>query len=91
MNLRNGARGPWLGCSAFPKCRGRLSWAKLEDDVRDGLEKELKAHDRAHPIPIIRTRDGKALTDARGKPLPDAPVPGAEGESSEEPVDALTD
>jgi DNA topoisomerase-1 len=28
LNLRNGARGPWLGCSGFPKCRGRGKWAE---------------------------------------------------------------
>lgn len=91
MNLRQGARGPWLGCSAFPKCRGRLSWTKLEPEVRDRLEQELAKHLRAHPIPIIRTLDGRALTDGRGKPLPDAPIPGSSGEESEEPVDALVD
>jgi DNA topoisomerase-1 len=75
MNLRDGARGPWLGCSRFPKCRGRLGWKTLEDDVREKLEAELKAHCVAHPIPIIRTLEGKALTDAKGKALPDAEVP----------------
>lgn len=78
MNLRSGARGPWLGCSAFPKCRGRLSYAKLEDDVRQDLDKALAKHEKAHPIPIIKTVDGDALTDVQGKPLPDAPTPGQE-------------
>lgn len=75
MNLRDGVRGPWLGCSRFPKCRGRLGFAKLEDKVREGLEKALAAHIKAHPIPVIRTLDGVALTDAKGKPLADAPRP----------------
>ncbi|MBX3405298.1 MAG: topoisomerase DNA-binding C4 zinc finger domain-containing protein [Phycisphaeraceae bacterium] len=73
MNLRDGIRGPWLGCSAFPKCRGRGKWTDVPDEKRAALEAQLAAHTRAHPIPIIRTLDGKPLTDARGKPLPDAP------------------
>ena len=73
MNLRDGIRGPWLGCSAFPKCRGRGKWTDVTDEKRAALEAQLAAHTKAHPIPIIRTLDGKPLTDARGKPLPDAP------------------
>ncbi len=75
MYLREGVRGPWLGCSRFPKCRGRLAWTKLDEEVRERLQKELDAHVAAHPIPIIRTLDGVALTDEKGKPLPDAPRP----------------
>ena len=74
MNLRSGIRGPWLGCSKFPKCRGRMAWTKVDDSVRKRLEAELAVHEKAHPVPIIRTLDGKALTDAKGKPLPDAPL-----------------
>jgi len=73
LNLRDGIRGPWLGCSAFPKCRGRGKWTDVPDEKRAALEAELAAHARANPIPVVRTLDGKALTDARGKPLPDAP------------------
>jgi DNA topoisomerase-1 len=73
MNLRDGIRGPWLGCSAFPKCRGRGKWADVPEAKRAELEAQLAAHARAHPIPIIRTLDGRPLTDSRGKPLPDAP------------------
>ncbi|MED5447141.1 MAG: DNA topoisomerase, partial [Planctomycetota bacterium] len=32
--LRTGKRGPWLGCSTFPKCKGRGGWAKLEEDIK---------------------------------------------------------
>ncbi len=74
LNLRNGVRGPWLGCSAFPKCRGRGKWADLEEKAKADLEAQLAAHDKAHPIPIIRTLDGRDLTDSKGKPLPDAPT-----------------
>lgn len=77
LNLRNGVRGPWLGCSRFPKCRGRGKWADLPADKREQLESQMKAHDKANPIPIIKTMAGKALTDAQGKPLPTAPVVGS--------------
>jgi len=70
--LRNGVRGPWLSCSRFPKCRGRGKWNDLAEDVRAGLEKALKGHEAAHPIPVIKTMTGKPLTDAMGKPLSDA-------------------
>lgn len=73
MNLRNGLRGPWLGCSAFPKCRGRGKWAEVPDEKQKELFKALEAHDRSHPVPIIKTLEGKPLTDSKGKPLPDAP------------------
>ncbi|MBK7403768.1 MAG: topoisomerase DNA-binding C4 zinc finger domain-containing protein [Phycisphaerales bacterium] len=74
LNLRNGVRGPWLGCSGFPKCRGRGKWASLPEDKRAALEAALEAHDKAHPIPIITTLDGRPLTDKSGKPLKDAPT-----------------
>ncbi len=74
LNLRNGVRGPWLGCSNFPKCRGRGKWAELDDAKKAELEAALAEHDKAHPIPIITTLDGTPLTDAKGKPLKDAPT-----------------
>ena len=73
MNLRDGIRGPWLGCSKFPKCRGRGKWTEVPDAKRAELEEQLAAHAKANPIPIIKTLTGKPLTDAKGKPLPDAP------------------
>ena len=74
LNLRNGVRGPWLGCSRFPKCRGRGKWNELDEAKRAELEKALAAHEKANPTPIIRTMTGKPLTDAKGKPLNDAPT-----------------
>ena len=70
LNLRNGARGPWLSCSAFPKCRGRGKWAELEEKSKKKWTDALAAHEREHPIPIIKDLDGNALTDEKGKPLP---------------------
>jgi DNA topoisomerase-1 len=71
--LRTGIRGPWLGCSGFPKCRGRGKWAELPEAQRKALEHALAEHDRANPIPIVRTLDGRPLTDKNGKPAKDAP------------------
>jgi DNA topoisomerase-1 len=90
MNLRSGVRGPWLGCSSFPKCRGRLAWTKIDAAQRTRLEAELAAHEAAHPIPIIRTLDGRALTDVSGRALADAPVPG-HAVADPEPEEALMD
>jgi DNA topoisomerase-1 len=73
LNLRTGIRGPWLGCSGFPKCRGRGKWAELPEAQRKALEHALAEHDRANPIPIVRTLDGRPLTDKSGKPAKDAP------------------
>jgi DNA topoisomerase-1 len=36
--LRDGKRGPWLGCANFPKCRGMKSVAKLEGDEKKQVE-----------------------------------------------------
>ena len=83
LNLRGGVRGPWLGCSKFPKCRGRGKWADLPEPKRKELEAALAAHDKANPVPVIRTLSGGALTDAKGKPLPEAPTVAALGGAGE--------
>lgn len=69
LHLRNGARGPWLACSRYPKCRGRGKWGELPEDVRAMWEAALAEHEKAHPIPIIRDLEGKPITDAKGKPI----------------------
>ena len=38
MLLRDGKRGPWLGCANFPKCRGMKNLAKLEPDQKKQVE-----------------------------------------------------
>jgi len=74
LNLRGGARGPWLGCSRFPKCRGRGKWSELDDEKKAELESALEVHEKAHPVETIRRySDGAALTDDKGKPVPEAP------------------
>jgi DNA topoisomerase I len=45
MVLRNSKRGPFLGCSAYPKCRSTKFFAKLEGEQKaqvEGLLPELK-------------------------------------------------
>jgi len=68
--LRSGARGPWLACSRYPKCRGRGKWSELPDEAKARWEAALAEHEKQHPIPVIRSMSGRALTDAKGRPLP---------------------
>jgi DNA topoisomerase I len=75
LNLRRGSKGPWLSCSKFPKCRGRLGWASLEPEVKEKWEKALEKHEKAHPKPVIR--------DISGEPLPEGYRPRAEPEKGE--------
>ncbi len=90
LNLRNGVRGPWLSCSRFPKCRGRGKWNDLAPEVHAKLEAALKAHEKANPIPIIKTMAGKALTDATGKPLADA-LPVGQNPDTPETLESVAD
>lgn len=89
MYLRPGKYGPWLGCSKFPKCRGRGDFKKLDEASKVALLKALEKHQAAHPTLIIKTLDGRALTGADGKPLPDAPIIGKE--AGEETLEAVAD
>jgi DNA topoisomerase I len=63
MNLRRGARGLWLSCSSFPKCRGRVGWTTLDKETKSAYEKALGEHERAHPQPVIRKLDGSAVDE----------------------------
>ena len=84
LNLRRSKRGPWLSCSKFPKCRGRLAFNSLEEKKQKELEKILAAHEAANPVPTIVTTDGRILRE-------DEPyVPKVEGGEvgAEETVDA---
>ncbi|MFN7375120.1 MAG: type I DNA topoisomerase [bacterium] len=87
--LRPGKYGPWLGCSKFPKCRGRGDFKKLPEPVQATLLAELEKHQAAHPSIIIKGTDGKPMTGPDGKPLPTAPrVDGkdADGQSTDKPT-----
>jgi DNA topoisomerase-1 len=74
LNLRNGLRGPWLGCSRFPKCRGRGKWAEVPEAKQKELELALRNHEKDHPVMVIRTMSGVVLTDTNGKALATAPT-----------------
>jgi DNA topoisomerase-1 len=68
MNLRDGKRGPWLGCRAFPKCRGREAFTKLPEPRQKELEKELAAHLSDQTKLTLTRRDGTTPV-ADGTPL----------------------
>lgn len=78
MNLRTGKRGPWLGCSAFPKCRGRESWTKIEEKKQKTLEKALALHEASQPKFEITTMSGEPITD--GTPVVTLLVPSGEAQ-----------
>jgi len=78
LNLRMGKRGPWLGCSAFPKCRGRGKWTALDEDTKAGLEAALEAHEKANPRPVITRLDGDPIPE--GTPITDLLLPGEDVE-----------
>ncbi|MEE9385127.1 MAG: DNA topoisomerase, partial [Nannocystaceae bacterium] len=70
MNLRRGKRGPWLGCSTFPKCRGRMAWSAVAEEQREQLEKDLEKHEKANPQPEIKKQsDGSIIPE--GTPVRD--------------------
>ncbi|MDP7070164.1 MAG: DNA topoisomerase [Phycisphaerales bacterium] len=74
LNLRMGKRGPWLGCSSFPKCRGRGKWKSLDDEIRATLEAALEAHEQANPRPVVKRLDGDPIPE--GTPVADLLLPG---------------
>ncbi|MFI4861091.1 MAG: DNA topoisomerase [Phycisphaerales bacterium JB063] len=63
LYVRDSKRGLWLSCSSFPKCRGRESFGKLEEDKQAELEKAWKQHLKDNPLPDIRTTDGRVLEE----------------------------
>ncbi len=74
LNLRRGKRGPWLGCSTFPKCRGRLAWTAVDEATQRKLEAQLEAHEKQNPPVVLRTLDGRIIPD--GTPIKDLLIPG---------------
>jgi len=61
LYLRSGKRGLWLGCSKFPKCRGRLSWATLDESIHKHWESIMADHLKAHPAVTLTMIDGKPV------------------------------
>ena len=63
LNLRRSARGPWLSCSKYPKCRGRQGWKALTDQQQKDLELQLLNHEKANPIDPLRKMDGTPIRE----------------------------
>jgi DNA topoisomerase-1 len=68
MNLRDGKRGPWLGCRAFPKCRGREAFTKLPETQQKALERQLADVLAGHTKLALTRRDGVTPV-TEGEPL----------------------
>ncbi|MBN2060493.1 MAG: type I DNA topoisomerase [Deltaproteobacteria bacterium] len=63
LNLRRSAKGPWLSCSKFPKCRGRMGWSALDEKEKAKWEKLLDEHEKKHPQATILRLDGEPLAE----------------------------
>lgn len=61
LYLRSGKRGLWLGCSKFPKCRGRLAWNSLDPALQQHWESVMAEHRKAHPDVVILMTDGNKV------------------------------
>ena len=72
-NLRTGKRGPWLGCSGFPKCRGRADWKKLTEAKQKALLAALETHAASNAPATLCRRDGSAVE--AGTPVADLILP----------------
>ncbi|MBN1556014.1 MAG: type I DNA topoisomerase [Phycisphaerae bacterium] len=63
LNLRRSKRGPWLSCSRYPKCRGRVGWTTLDDETKKKLELDLMNHEKANPVGKINKLDGTEVPE----------------------------
>ncbi|MFP4054921.1 MAG: type I DNA topoisomerase, partial [Phycisphaerae bacterium] len=72
VNMRRGKRGPWLSCSKFPKCRGRVAWSSLEEEKKKELEAALVRHEAENPQPIVRHTDGTPVGPTTAPQVADA-------------------
>ena len=79
LNLRDGKRGPWLGCSKFPKCRGRGAFAKLPEKEQKNLRKQLADHMKSQQTLVLTRRDGQTQVDD-GTPVSDLTIEGGVAE-----------
>lgn len=73
--LRDGKRGPWLGCSHFPKCRAMKNVSKLEGKEKELIESllpALKENSAAAQEMVAKVRATMGLpaagTNGDGKP-----------------------
>ena len=72
-NVRDGKRGPWLGCSGFPKCRGRADWKALGEAKQKELLAALTKHAAENAPGELRRRDGRLIE--AGTPVTDLILP----------------
>jgi DNA topoisomerase I len=79
MNLREGKRGPWLGCRAFPKCRGREAFGKLDEKKQKDLKTQLDALLAGQTKLALTRRDGVTPV-AEGTPLASLAIEGGVAE-----------
>jgi DNA topoisomerase-1 len=79
MNLRDGKRGPWLGCRAFPKCRGREAFGKLDEKKQKDLKKQLDELLAGQTKLSLTRRDGKTEVK-EGTPLTGLQIEGGVAE-----------
>jgi DNA topoisomerase-1 len=63
LNMRRSARGPWLSCSKYPKCRGRLGFKALTPEQQKDLELQLLNHEKANPVATLRKLDGTPVRE----------------------------
>ena len=72
-NVRDGKRGPWLGCSGFPKCRGRADWKALGEAKQKELLAALVKHASENAPAVLKRRDGRPIDG--GTPVQDLILP----------------
>jgi len=63
LNLRRSGKGPWLSCSKYPKCRGRLGFKALPPEQQKNLDLLMLNHEKANPVPILRKLDGTVIRE----------------------------
>lgn len=62
LDLRRSTQyGPWLICSTFPSCLGRIGWSTLEESRRAQLEQALGEHEQSNPLLEIRNQAGEVF------------------------------
>ncbi len=69
--LRRGKRGPWLGCSGYPRCRARVAFKTLKSEEQEQLLEAMAAHEANQPKLAIPA----SLAIPTGEPARTKPVP----------------
>jgi DNA topoisomerase-1 len=66
--LRRGKRGPWLGCSGYPRCRNRVAFKSLPEDEQQKLLESLSAHEASQPVlPQVAPGNAAPTTPSKTK------------------------